>query len=99
MIYRGPGFLAVELIGSSPSPFPPPLRSVRWTGHTHEDGGKESITDERGGEGEGVGEEPNHMMARNPGPLWIIQYSLDVMLGIQLCSLRVWDLLYMNKSP
>jgi hypothetical protein len=34
------------------------------------------VADGRGEGGRGVGKEPNHMTARNPGPLSLIQYSL-----------------------
>jgi hypothetical protein len=68
-IYRGPGFLAVVWSGSSPHPLPllPSsfsvlLRVVGW-----------AYWKERGKEG--VGE--SNTTARKPGPLEIIQYSLD----------------------
>ncbi len=32
------------------------------------------------GEGEGVGDEPNHTTARKPGTLYIVQYSLVIIL-------------------
>jgi hypothetical protein len=53
-IYRGPGFLAVKLIGSSPTPFHQQVVSLSQS----------SCVSPRSsllmGDGEGVREEPNH---------------------------------------
>ncbi len=55
------------------SPFPHPLPRKK--------GSSTDLLRKRGnlltGEGEQVGEETNHTTARNPGPLWIIRYSLE----------------------
>jgi hypothetical protein len=75
MIYRGPVFLAVVWLGSSPTPSPPLSRQqlvslyvslsvCRWSSLLTGEGG------------EGVGEEPNNTAARKPGPLLIIRYYL-----------------------
>jgi hypothetical protein len=59
MIYRGPGFLAVDysnlLLGSPPTPPPPPTVSKI-------DRRRLLLT----GEGKGVGEEPNHTTSIRP---------------------------------
>jgi hypothetical protein len=46
---------------------------VSSPGDTQEDRERDNLTT---GEGEWVGEEPNHRMARKPGPSYIIQFSL-----------------------
>jgi hypothetical protein len=60
--YRGPGFLAVVLLGFFPSSLSASFLSflvfLCATGV--------ELTDGRGGKG--VGEEPNHKTARKPGP-------------------------------
>ncbi len=60
MIYRGPGFLAVLLFGSSPAPSPSPVSKLDWQ-HTGRPRKRENLMT---GEGEGEGEEPNHTTAR-----------------------------------
>jgi hypothetical protein len=53
----------------------PSIPSVSSTGDTHRNTEKErQLADKRGGEG--VGEEPNHTIAKKTVPLKIIQYSL-----------------------
>ncbi len=65
MVFRGPGFLAVKWLSSSPTPFPP-LPSVRSTGDTQEDWEIETSfwRDRRES-----GEELNWTLARKPDPL------------------------------
>ncbi len=63
MIYKGPGFLAVVLFGSS-LPSPIGKHDQLHTGSPRK--GDNVLTGE---ERDGVREEPNHTTARNPGPL------------------------------
>jgi hypothetical protein len=63
MIYGGLGILAVEKLGSSPTPSDP-LPSVSSTGATNRKTEKErQLADERGEKG--VGKEVNHTTARS----------------------------------
>ncbi len=64
MVYRGPGFLAVAWFGSSPAPSPLFRQQVVSLSHSS----CVSPVDITYG-GDGVGEEPNHTIARKPGPL------------------------------
>jgi hypothetical protein len=66
IIYRGPGFLAVECLAPNPPPPPPPSPvSKLYLGHSLPVCCPAELTDVR--VGEGVGEEPNHTAARKPG--------------------------------
>jgi hypothetical protein len=65
MSFREPGFL-----GSFVSPPPPPVSKLALSVFQS----PVELTDRNGGEG--VGEEPNHIPARTPGPLLLIQYSM-----------------------
>jgi hypothetical protein len=60
MIYRGPGFLAVVLFGSMPTPSLSPFPSVSWIGDTQEDLEKEAGVSLTWG---GAGVEPNYTTA------------------------------------
>jgi hypothetical protein len=73
MIYREPGFLGVLLYGPYTPP-PPALSPVskldrRHTGRPRK---RDNFLT-----GEGMGDEPNHSTTIKPGPLQIIQYSLQ----------------------
>jgi hypothetical protein len=61
MIYRGPGFQAVVLFGSSPIPSLPPLPFVSSTGDIQEYSKERQLAD---GKGEGMSDEPNHTAPR-----------------------------------
>ncbi len=80
-----------------PPHFPHPLPSVCSTGHTQEDRKRErQVT--HGRRGERVGEEPNHMTARKPGPLQMIQYSLQRMGGRESTGVT-WFHLFLSSFP
>jgi hypothetical protein len=88
MIYRGPGFLTVIWFRSSPIPSPP---SVSSTGQAHT---------RKTGEGvEGLGEDPYHATARNPGPLQIVQYSLNTGLYTMNTPLNISVLMVTVNRP
>ncbi len=62
MIYRGPGFLPVVLVGYSPSPVSKLDR--RHRGRLRKRGNLLTVEG-----GKGASEEPNHTTARKPSPL------------------------------
>jgi hypothetical protein len=66
MIHKRPDFLAVVCFGSSPTPcLNSPVRKLKRR-HTERLRKRDNVLK---GEGEGVWKEPNHTMARKPGPL------------------------------
>jgi hypothetical protein len=81
MIYSGPGFLVVVRFGFSPVPFPhlSPQQLLYYLFLSLPLCRRSSLLTGEGGGGE-VDEEPSDTIARKPGPLQIIQYSLVVMI-------------------
>jgi hypothetical protein len=75
MIYRRPGFLAIIRFGSSPAPSPP-LPSARCLYFSVFLCVASAVMYWRNREREVVGKETNHTTARQPAPLYIIQFSL-----------------------
>jgi hypothetical protein len=67
MIYRGPGFLADALFGSSPTPSSTSSPEAKAARHRKAEN-KRQLADGR--RGEGVGEEPNHTAAKKPAGLY-----------------------------
>ncbi len=74
MIYRRPGFLAVVYDLAPLPPLSPIPTYARPATHRKTEKEKHLLTGERK---VGGGEETKYTTARKPGPLKIIQYSLD----------------------
>jgi hypothetical protein len=81
------GLLAVVWFGSSPTPSPLcPLLSASFLSLSFFFCRRSSLP--KGEGGEGVGEKPNHSTARKRGPLYIIEYSLTLMVADQASQVR-----------
>ncbi len=85
MIYRGPGFLEVEWLGSSPTP-QPPTPSDSKLDRRHTVGMRDNLL--TGGRGMGVGVGLNYTTARKPGPL--IHHSI--------LSAAIWQLVGLGRK-